>query len=57
MKSDSKQRNSTTPGRPKDSGSRQQTHPDQNSQSGSPHFDRELTRRNRAPKHPRDRSQ
>jgi hypothetical protein len=57
MKSDSKQRNATTPGRPKDSGSRQQTHPDQNSQSGSPHFDRELTRRNRAPKHPRARSQ
>jgi hypothetical protein len=56
MSSDSKQSNSRTPGRPKDSGSRQQTHPDQNSQSGSPHFDRELTRRNPAPKNPRDPS-
>jgi hypothetical protein len=46
MKPDSKQPDSTTPGRPKDSGSRQQTHPDQNSQSGSPQLDRELTRRN-----------
>jgi hypothetical protein len=56
MKSDSKQPDTTTPGRPKDSASRQQTHPDQNSQSGSPHLDRESTRRNPAPKHPRDRS-
>jgi len=32
-----------TPGRPTQSGSRQQTHPDQTSQSGSPNTDHELT--------------
>ncbi len=56
MKTQSKQPDATTPGRPKDSGSRQQTQPDQNSQSGSPRLDRELTRRNPAPKHPRGSS-
>jgi hypothetical protein len=34
-----------TPGLPKDSGSRQQTHAHQSSQSGSPAFDKEITRR------------
>lgn len=32
-----------TPGRPKESGSRQQTRHDQNSQSGDPHLDGDLT--------------
>jgi hypothetical protein len=32
---------SATPGKPKDSGSRQQTHKDQSSQTGSPQSDRE----------------
>lgn len=36
---------SATPGKPKDSGSRQQTHPDQNSQTGSPSLDRKHTDR------------
>ncbi len=35
----------TTPGRPTESGSRQQTHPGQTSQSGSAKFDREATQR------------
>jgi hypothetical protein len=47
----SRQRNKTTgsatPGRPKDSGSRQQIHPDQAAQSGSPKFDRANTQRGR----------
>jgi hypothetical protein len=33
-----------TPGRPKDSGSRQQTHHEQGGQTGSPELDREITR-------------
>lgn len=41
---------SDTPGRPKDSGSRQQTHPNQGSQSGSPKVDRQLTDRGAVPK-------
>jgi hypothetical protein len=36
---------SATPGKPKDSGSRQQTYPDQNSQTGSPTLDRKHTDR------------
>jgi hypothetical protein len=36
---------SATPGRPKDSGSRQQTHAGQALNSGSPSFDKETTRR------------
>lgn len=36
---------STTPGRPKESGSRQQTYPDQGAQTGSPELDEEMTRR------------
>jgi hypothetical protein len=36
---------SATPGKPKDSGSRQQTQADQNSQTGSPRLDREHTER------------
>jgi hypothetical protein len=36
---------SATPGRPKDSGSRQQTHPGQVLNSGSPSFDKEATQR------------
>lgn len=51
----SKQRSDTaggaTPGRPKESGSRQQTHHDQASHSGSPKLDRALTDRGRAPSH------
>jgi hypothetical protein len=39
----------TTPGRPKDSGSRQQTHQDQASQSGSPALDEKTTRRATTP--------
>jgi hypothetical protein len=38
---------SDTPGRPRESGSRQQTHPDQGLQSGSSVLDKEATRRNR----------
>lgn len=34
-----------TPGRPKDSGSRQQNHPDQTSHSGSPALDKETAER------------
>ena len=34
-----------TPGRPKDTGSRQQNHPGQSSQTGSPKADREHTQR------------
>jgi hypothetical protein len=49
----SKQRSDTagrpTPGRPKESGSRQQTHHDQTSHSGSPELDRALTHRGRTP--------
>jgi hypothetical protein len=37
------------PGRPKESGSRQQTHQDQASHSGSPKLDEVLTRRGRTP--------
>ena len=33
----------SSPGRPKESGSRQQSHPGQSSQTGSPHTDREHT--------------
>lgn len=33
----------TTPGRPEDSGSRQQTHKNQATQSGDPKFDKEAT--------------
>jgi hypothetical protein len=36
---------SATPGKPTDSASRQQTHPHQNSQSGSPKLDKENSRR------------
>ncbi len=32
-----------TPGRPKPTGSRQQTHPDQNTQTGSAQSDKEFT--------------
>jgi hypothetical protein len=46
------QPSATTPGRPKDSGSRQQTHPDQGSHSGSPSFDKETTRRSGTPPKP-----
>jgi hypothetical protein len=38
-----------TPGRPKEAGSRQQTHHDQASHSGSPKLDRALTHRGRTP--------
>lgn len=41
---------SDTPGRPKESGSRQQTHPDQGSQTGSPQVDRHLSERGAIPK-------
>ncbi len=34
-----------TPGRPKESGSRQQTHQNQETHTGSPDLDRELTQR------------
>ena len=34
-----------TPGLPKESGSREQRHPDQNSDSGNPAFDRESSQR------------
>lgn len=37
----------STPGRPAENGSRQQTHPDRTSQSGSPTFDKEATERSR----------
>lgn len=37
-----------TPGKPTPSGSRQQTHTNQSSQSGSPAADRELTQRSGA---------
>ncbi len=40
--------NSSTPGRPKETGSRQQTHPDQTSQSGSVATDKEVTARTKA---------
>jgi hypothetical protein len=36
----------TTPGKPRDGGSRQQTQPDQASQSGSPELDEQTRRRN-----------
>jgi hypothetical protein len=42
----------STPGRPKESGSRQQTHPDQNSHSGSPPFDKEASERGGPPTRP-----
>jgi hypothetical protein len=35
----------TTPGKPKDSGSRQQTHQEQSTQTGSPEGDRKHTER------------
>lgn len=47
----------STPGRPKDSGSRQQTHPDQNSQTGSEAADRENTSGSSDPKPLRERAQ
>jgi hypothetical protein len=37
----------STPGRPKESGSRQQTYPDQKLQSGSPALDKESTRKSK----------
>jgi hypothetical protein len=40
---------SATPGKPKDSGSRQQTGRDQNSQTGSAQTDKEMTGRAGAP--------
>jgi hypothetical protein len=40
-----KRTESVTPGRPKDSGSRQQTHPGQALNSGSPSFDKETAQR------------
>jgi hypothetical protein len=40
---------SPTPGKPSDSASRQQTHKGQNSQSGSPDFDREHSRNSGTP--------
>jgi hypothetical protein len=43
---------SDTPGRPKDSGSRQQSHPDQNLQSGSSELDKESGRKGGAAKDP-----
>jgi hypothetical protein len=39
------QNTTSTPGKPKDSGSRQQTQPDQGSQTGSPELDESITRR------------
>lgn len=45
---------SDTPGRPKDSGSRQQTHPDQGADTGSPQLDKDLTHRGGGPR-PQDR--
>jgi hypothetical protein len=36
-----------TPGRPHEAGARQQHHPDQMAQTGSPELDRELTERHR----------
>jgi hypothetical protein len=42
------QPDNTTPGRPKEQGSRQQTHPDQGHQTGSHKTDHELA--NRKPK-------
>jgi Protein of unknown function (DUF2934) len=48
---------STTPGRPKETASRQQTRPDQNSQSGSAEFDEAASRRDSSaavPKRPAD---
>lgn len=47
----------STPGRPTDSGSRQQTQPDQNSQTGSPAADRENTRGSSDPQPLRERAQ
>lgn len=49
-KTDSATRSSeaTTPGRPKDSGSRQQTQPNQQTQSGSAELDRQSSRKNGA---------
>ncbi|MBV8853486.1 MAG: hypothetical protein JOY91_08790 [Sinobacteraceae bacterium] len=45
---------SDTPGRPKDSGSRQQTHHDQGADTGSSELDKDLTERGGAAL-PRDR--
>ena len=39
----------STPGKPHDSSSRQQTQKDQTSQSGSPAFDKEMTRKSGTP--------
>lgn len=47
---------SATPGRPKESGSRQQTQHDQVSHSGSPKVDRTLTHRGRSPNPPKPAS-
>lgn len=47
----------STPGRPKDSGSRQQTQPNQNSQTGSKSADRENTQGSSDPKPLRERAQ
>jgi hypothetical protein len=41
-----------SPGRPKDSGSRQQSHPDQNLQSGSGELDKKSGRKGGATKEP-----
>jgi hypothetical protein len=45
MTEPNKSPDSTSPGKPKESGSRQQSHPGQSSQTGSPHADREHTRK------------
>jgi hypothetical protein len=39
----------TTPGKPEDSGSRQQTHKHQSTQTGSPDLDRDASRRSDVP--------
>ena len=39
----------TSPGRPDDANSRQQTHENQNSQTGSPELDKQATRRTGTP--------
>lgn len=44
---------SSSPGKPKESGSRQQSHPGQSSQTGSPRTDQEHTRKGGAGSGPR----
>ena len=53
MTESNKQPPSDTPGKPKESGSRQQTHPEQSTQTGSPHTDRKHTRRGGADSGPK----